>query len=126
MKSGYDKYDGIWGNEYYDDQFGEISDRAFTQKTFVPSAALVSIGAVSPEELPEHNKARFYEDGTAQVPYEGQPYDPAKFRLVSVKWEHEHCAVCCFDIMEHHTFWQNSRGQILCDACHGHYVLRKL
>lgn len=125
MKSGYDSYDGIWGNEYYDDEFECIADRSFTQKTFVSGDALVSIRPISPDEVPKHGQARFYENGTAAVPYEGQPYDPTTFKLVKASWDHEHCVVCQFAIGDQNTFWENPRRRILCDACYEHYVLGK-
>jgi len=125
MKSGYDNYEGIWGNSYYDEEFDNISDLDFSHKTFTSSDSLVSIGPVNPDDLPKHEEARCYRHGTSEVPYVGQPYDPEKFKLVKGEWDHEHCLVCRFSIHNQNTFWQNSRGRILCDACYEHYILKK-
>ena len=125
MKSGYEDYKGIWGNEYYDDQFNCISGHEFAQKTFVSGDALVSISPVPPSELPKHQHARLYKDGNAAIPYEGQSYDPARFKLVKAFWDHEHCVVCQSSIEDQNTFWENSDGKLLCDACYEHYVLGK-
>jgi hypothetical protein len=125
MKSGYDNYGGIWGNEYYDEQFDEIEDRTFVQRIFSPEDALVSIAEIPSDQFPKGQKFRCYEDGTIEIPYTGQPYDPSMYKVVKASWGHEHCYVCQFSITEGHSFWINSDGNILCDACHDHYVLGK-
>ncbi len=125
MRSGFKSYEGIWGNPYYDEQFAEIVDHDFTQKVFTGGDALISVRPLDPSEVPAHVKARFYRDGTVEVPYSGQAFDAEKFRLEKGQWGHEHCYVCQFRIEDAHTFWMNGRGRILCDACHDHYVLGK-
>lgn len=103
MRSGFDKYDGIWGNPFYDDVFRGIADLDFTQSVFVERDALVSPGG-------------------NQTLYEGQPFDPTKVTLQKGVWDHEHCLVCRCQIVVKNTFWQNRKGEILCDACHDHYL----
>ena len=122
MRSGYENYDGIWGNEYYEEEFAEIADRVFTQRTLVSGDALVSKSPLSPEELPEDSPARVHEDGTVLIPYVGQPFDSSEFALVKGEWDHEHCGVCRYSIGDGETFWVNASGDILCDACHDHYL----
>ena len=124
MRSGYDSYDGIWGNPYYDDQFAEITDRDFVQKTFHAGDALVSLRSLDRNEVPESRAARWYQDGTVEVPYTGQEFDATKFTLGKSRWSHEHCCVCEFSIREGNTFWANPDGTILCDECHDHYVIQ--
>lgn len=125
MRSGYDNYDEIWGNEYYDDEFKEISDLVFVQKTFTRRDVLIFSDAVAPDEIPDYTQARHYRDGKVEILYEGQEFDATKFRLAKAQWDHEHCLACRFSIGDGNTFWQNASGDILCDACHDHYVLGK-
>ncbi len=122
MRSGYDNYQGIWGNPFYDNQFAEIDDRVFVRKTYQAADALVSIGPVDPLEIPKSCPARFYEDGTVEIPYTGQPFDAGKFKVVKDNWSHEHCCVCQFSIQPGHSFWVNAAGSMLCDECHDHYI----
>jgi len=61
-----------------------------------------------------------------EIPYEGQSFDAALFRLAKAQWDHEHCETCRCSIGEGETYWQNADGRILCDACYDHYVLRKM
>lgn len=123
MRSGYDNYEGIWGNSYYDDEFGEIEDRDFVQKVFRSRPSLISNTALAPDDLAKHPEARVYEDGTVEIPYTGQDYDKAKFRLVVESWDHVHCRPCRYSVDEGQTYWENGTGDELCDACYEHYVL---
>ena len=109
MRSGYENgYDGIWGNEYYDSEFDEIDDLAFAQKTFASVPALFT---------------RLAEGGRTWQPYHGQEYDKKVSWVEEKGWDHEHCRICQFSIGDGHTYWENTKGQVLCDACHEHYVI---
>jgi len=124
MRSGHDDYTGIWGNAYYDDEFKAIRYLRFVQRTFKSADTLVSIGPIgSPDEVSP--PSRHCRDGTVEIPFEGQEFDKAKWRVVPGGWDHEHCKVCRFSISNGHTYWANEDGVLLCDACHEHYVLRK-
>ena len=108
MKSGYDNYTRIWGNPYYDDEAVTLKDMSFGQRLFTKWPALVSIQV---------------KDGfRSQIKYNGQIFDPKRWRLDPKGWNHEHCHVCQFSIIEGMTYWSASDDRyILCDACHEHY-----
>ena len=62
------------------------------------------------------------EDRTFLKLYRGQKYDPTKWKLVEGAWDHEHCTVCGFTIVDGHSFWHTGEGWCLCDACYEYYV----
>lgn len=108
MKSGYDNYDGIWGNPYYDKEAVPLLGLKFTSHTFTKSPALVAINAA--------NGFR------QEIEYKGQPFDARDWRLVPNRWDHQHCCVCQFSIAEGMTYWSTEdERRILCDACYEHY-----
>jgi hypothetical protein len=103
MKSG--DYSISRDDKYHSDEFAEIADREFVQRTFTTHAALLA-----KERL---NGCTVYSD------YHGEPYDNSKFDLVEGGWDHEHCSICFFTIKDGHTYWQNTnRIELLCDPCH--------
>jgi hypothetical protein len=103
MKSG--DYSIPRDDEYHQNLFSQITDRAFTQRTFSLRPSLVAKEPV--------NGLRLWKD------YDGEDYDPSKFTLVEGMWDHEHCFVCWFTIKEGFTYWENTkRVKLLCDACY--------
>ena len=100
MKSG--DYSISRDDEYHRDEFAEIVDRRFSQRTFASHAALVAKEAV--------DGCKMWTD------YQGQPFDPSSTSLVEGMWDHEHCSVCLFKIKDGHTYWENrDRIKLLCD-----------
>lgn len=88
-------------DDYHQREFAEIEDRAFVQRTFLSTAALVR------------------NDGKLWREYTGQPFDSSEFRIVEGMWDHEHCSVCFFTIKDGYSYWENTdRIKLLCDACH--------
>jgi hypothetical protein len=103
MKSG--DYSISRDDEYYRNEFAEITDRQFSQRTFSSHAALVAKEPVNGHQV--------WSD------YHGEPYDTSKYDLVEGMWDHEHCSVCLFSIKDGYTYWENrDRIKLLCDACH--------
>lgn len=83
----------------------ELQGRTYTQVTFSKRPALLSKKPV--------NGHRMWKD------YHGGPYDEDAFDLVQDMWDHEHCSVCYFKILDGHTYWESEkRIKLLCDACH--------
>jgi hypothetical protein len=88
-------------DDYYREEFAEIEDRQFVQRTFSSTPALV------------RNDGKMWQD------YTGEPFDSSEFHVVDGMWDHEHCSVCLFTIKDGHTYWENTnRIKLLCDACH--------
>jgi hypothetical protein len=111
-KSGYDRYDGIWGNPYYDEELNGIGTADFIQKRFSPGPALVR----------RNDKGLAFE----WIEFTGQDYDESQYVKVDGFWDHQHCNVCQYSIAtEDETYWENSKHFILCDACYGHYIKAK-
>ena len=98
--------------EYYSRTWNDTVDRVFTQTVFHSYPALVSKERV--------NGYRKWE------PYSGGEYDKEKCELVEGMWNHEHCSICSFGIVDDHTYWVNAgRISILCDECHDYYAGRQ-
>ncbi len=84
-----------------------IRDLNFTQRTFHPKAALIAKELVNGSRLCKE--------------YKGGDFDQNEFEKKDAFWDHEHCAICWFKILDGHTYWQNQGAvTILCDACHEH------
>lgn len=95
--------------EYYRRTWDEILDKTFTQTIFHSYPALVSKELV--------NGHRMWQ------PYCGAEYDKSKYDLVEGMWDHEHCSICNFKILDDHTYWFNAgRVRLLCDECRDYYV----
>jgi hypothetical protein len=106
-RSGFDDYTGIHGNELYAAAFARIGSRQFTRRIFSPAPGLVQNQAC----------------GSVFVkPYRGRKYDPEKWKLVEGAWDHEHCTVCGFTIVDGHSLWDTGEGRCLCDACYEYYM----
>ncbi len=106
MKSG--DFTKPYGIDDYSEEFADIMDPVFVQRTFVTRSALVARALV--------NGCRVTKD------YHGEHYDPELYDLVPGTWDHEHCSVCLFTICDDHTYWENGeRIKLLCDACHEVY-----
>ena len=95
----------------YQNEFAAIGDRTFRQRTFHNSPALVT---------------RDTANGIRQwIEYKGSSYDPATSHVVEGMWDHEHCSICFFSILDGMTYWENSnRIKLLCDACHEALIKR--
>jgi len=103
MKSG--DYSEPHDDAYHREEYARIVDPQFVCRTFRSRPALIRKGLV--------NGHREIKD------YHGEPYNAEVFDLVEGVWDHEHCSVCYFTILDGQTYWEN-RGRItlLCDACH--------
>jgi hypothetical protein len=53
------------------------------------------------------------------IPYEGGPYDPARFTIEKGAWDHEHCTRCGATIEPMTLCWVSVGGAyvILCESC---------
>ena len=95
------------GNPYYEDDIPPaLASAAFTAKTFELRPALVA------------------QDGTSIQPHDGAPFDATQFRLDPTAWDHEHCDICNFCIDPGFSYWEGADGDVLCDDCYEHYVLK--
>jgi hypothetical protein len=58
------------------------------------------------------------------IPYNGQPYDRARFAIEPRIWDHEHCSVCNTHIPAMTFCWvtQHGRYYLLCIDCHTRHV----
>jgi len=92
-------------DEYYRPRYEEIPDKQFAQETFRPIPALVS-------------RKRIHGHGMWK-PYHSGEYDKETYELVQNMWDHEHCSVCNYKILQDHTCWlNNNAARILCNECH--------
>lgn len=113
MKSGYDKYDGIWGNPYYDKEVASLKSMIFTRRVFSKAPALVAVHASN--------------GWREECEYKGQTFDPKEWQLAANRWDHQHCCICQFSISEGMTYWATADDRrVLCDACHGHYMKNEI
>lgn len=95
-------------HESYKRTWDEIIDKKFTQTIFHSYPALVCKELVNGQRM--------------WKPYNGEPYDQDKYELVKDMWDHEHCSICGFKILDNHTYWFNERRvRLLCDECHDYY-----
>ena len=95
-------------DKYYKRTWDEIVDKTFSQSIFHSYPALVCKELV--------NGHRMWK------PYDGKEYDKDKYDLVKDIWDHEHCSICNFKILDGHTYWFNKkRIRILCDECHDYF-----
>ena len=103
MRSGESSIDR--NHEYYRTRFDEIIDKSFIKKVFSPFPALVS-------------KSPF--DGHRMwKPYYGGEYNKELYDLIDGVWDHEHCSICDYKILDNHTYWANiNLVRLLCDECH--------
>ena len=84
-------------------------DKDFDQVDFSSSPALISKKLVKGHRM--------------WKAYKGGNYNQEEFDLVEGLWDHEHCSLCEFKIMDGHTYWHNEdRIQLLCDECHDHFL----
>ena len=94
---------------YCRDEFEEISDREFSQTVFHPYPALVSKAPVNGHRM---WKAHY-----------GGDYNKEKYDLVKGKWDHEHCSICRFKIIDGYSYWENkNKVKLLCDECYDFYI----
>jgi len=105
-RSGFDDYSGIHGDKRYDACFARVKTHGFDGRIFSPLPGLVR---------------RRANGGVFVKPYRGRKYNRGKWELVEGAWDHEHCAVCDFTIVDGHSYWDSGVGCCLCDACHEHY-----
>jgi hypothetical protein len=60
------------------------------------------------------------------LPYVGQQYDPAEFKLVRGAWKRDHCEICYWELFEspdqsHSTGYANGQRWI-CAECHERFI----
>ena len=101
MRSGFEG--NRWEDEYYQSSLRCVDDFSFVQHTFEPGPALVE---------------KAHGTGHSETPFSGQAFDPDRYEVVQGAWDHDHCYVCEFRFEGGYTFWQNTRGIIVCDVCH--------
>src|ERR1700753_3458615 len=103
MKSG--DFSDSRDDEYYRKEFAALKERKFEQRVFSARPALVSKEPV--------NGHRMWKD------YHGEPFDSNQFDLVEGMWDHDHCGICWFTIVNGFTYWESDgRIKLLCDACY--------
>jgi hypothetical protein len=67
----------------------------------------------------EPNEVGFYISGA----YHGEPFDPARFRIVRGGWDHEHCYLCSAKVLPGEEWWATHPPKFedeigLCLGCH--------
>lgn len=96
-------------DDYYRSRFQEIIDKDFDQVVFSNFPGLISKKLV--------NGHRMWK------PYKGGNYTQEEFDLIEDMWDHEHCSLCDFKIMDGHTYWHNADGiELICDECREHFL----
>ena len=87
----------------------------FVQSTFSASPMLISL---------DPNEAGF----VGCVPYTGQGYNPKRWRLDPVGWNHDHCLLCMGHIVPGDTYWSNTGiDQVqLCEVCYKVHLQSRL
>lgn len=123
MYSGFDDYQGIRGNEFYEDNLRDISNAPFVHKTFSRRPSLRSKHPLSIEQEAISRRWREFKDGTSECPWNEQQYNADLFEKIEDGWDHEHCCICRFTIDSGYTYWENQCEDIVCDACYNHYGL---
>ncbi len=68
-------------------------------------------------------------EGRTATPYGGQPFDPAKTELVEGAWDHDHCEICGWKLMEvddpARAFGYVSPNEDwICTECHDQFLTR--
>lgn len=107
MRSGDSSIDR--NHDYYRIRYDEILDKVFVKKLFNPFPALVSRFPV--------NGHRMWK------PYYGGDYDKNEYDLIDGMWDHEHCSICDFKIIDGHTYWTNANlVRLLCDECYKYFT----
>ncbi|MBI3878395.1 MAG: hypothetical protein HY300_20925, partial [Verrucomicrobia bacterium] len=109
MKSGDISDERDWS--LYEDDFENILDFVFEQKTFKTHACL---------------RDREVVDGLIRsTEFTGQSYDETKRELVPDGWTHDHCWFCMTRIEHGMTYWGNADDvMVLCNHCYEHYADR--
>jgi hypothetical protein len=110
MKSG--DFSQEVSGPHFQEAIRDIHNHDFVQLTFHPKPGLIA-------KAPVH-KHRMWKE------YKGQAYDPAEYDKVDGYWDHEHCGICWFKILDGHTYWANKDAvKLLCDACYQEYEKRR-
>jgi hypothetical protein len=106
MKSG--QFDAEVSREYFHAAIADIHNHEFVQRTFHPRPALIVKELVNGHRMSKE--------------FKGEIFDPNKFDKVEGHWDHEHCSICWFKIVEGYTYWENKDSvKLLCDACYEEY-----
>ena len=94
----------------------------FARRVFTTYPSLWAKSPLSNNELPPDSRDEETE-WHASKPYNGEPFDPEEWELRDGGWDHEHCNVCYFKIIDGVSYWPNidpvKGGQVdLCEACY--------
>jgi hypothetical protein len=109
MKSG--EFNVEISETHFRAAIADILDYNFVQRTFHPRPALIATKPVSGHRMWKE--------------FKGEPFDPNEFQKLDGYWDHEHCSICWFRIVDGHTYWENTDAvKILCDACYEEYKKR--
>jgi hypothetical protein len=72
--------------------------------------------------------ALIQKSGTASL-YNGQNYDPTKYKLVQGGWTHDHCQICWWELFEtateEHSVGYTNGLQWICSECYEKIIATK-
>jgi hypothetical protein len=98
-----------WQRAHVEEAVADCLGRAWTRQPWFPRDALV------------------HRNGSATSLYIGQKYDPAKIDLVPGGWNHDHCAICFWDLFQtddaEHGVGYTDGHDWLCAECYERFVV---